>query len=286
MNALSRTILIASALPPRQSRAIVSVLCKASRESLEKKRDKLSNRFQKAVVRVLKFAKHETLRKLQRHLHSNRPLMGQDQPPPHHDANRIAFNPDELSRDLGIMLSAEVPNVLDSAVSDTLAAAGFRDPWKLPAQAALDFMSSRQNLLSGVSDEIFQVIRNEISAGLIAGESIAELSARISKAFNEIESGRAEVIAKTETAAAYAYASDQAARAAGIEYKQWIHGATSKVPRPDHVAIDRLIVPFNQPFPVGDPPLMYPHDGNGSPQDVINCSCISIPVTRADFLAQ
>ena len=285
MNSLTRTILVASALPQNQARAVLTVICRAARESLEKKRDRLTSRFHKAVVRVVKFAKHETLRKLHRHLYSNRPLMGQDEPL-HHDATRIAFNADELTRDLGIMLATESQGVLNSAVTDTLAAAGFRDPWKLPAQAALDFVARRQNLLSGVSDEIFQTIRNEISAGLIAGESISELSARIGKAFNEIETGRAEVIAKTETAAAYAYASDQAARAAGIEYKQWLHGATSKVPRPDHVAIDRLIVPIDQPFPVGTPPLMYPHDGNGSPQDVINCSCISIPVTRADFEAQ
>jgi uncharacterized protein with gpF-like domain len=137
-----------------------------------------------------------------------------------------------------------------------------------------------------VPDEIYATIRNEISAGLNAGESIAQLSRRISAAFDEIEKGRAEVIAQTESAAAYSFASNKAAQAAGIGYKKWVHSSVPKEPRPDHLAIDGLIIPVDEAFPVGDPPLMYPHDGNGSAQDVINCYCISVPATEEEYKAQ
>jgi hypothetical protein len=31
---------------------------------------------------------------------------------------------------------------------------------------------------------------------------------------------------------------------------------------------------------------MFPHDPNGSAEDVINCGCISIPATEEDYQAQ
>jgi Uncharacterized protein, homolog of phage Mu protein gp30 len=266
----------AAAFPADQARAIVRLICREKRTTtFQRTRERLKNRFKRELVRVLKFAKHETLRKLHRYLYSHRSIQGQDEPPDNPAAMRITFNLDELWQDLIAMLSTEAPAILDIAASDTLSTVGFNEPWRLPTQDVLDFIARRQNLLSGVPDEIFNTIRSEISTGLNNREGIRDLSARITQAFDQIETDRAELIAETETAAAYSYASDKAARAAGVKFKQWIHGA-SKIPRPDHLAIDGLIVPIDEPYPVGSPPLMYPHDPDGSPEDVINCSCISI----------
>jgi len=285
----TRLIFMTAALPAAQARAIVTLMCRNQTSTFERTRQRMQKRFKSQLVRVLNFAKHETLRKAHRYLHSHRAIVGQDQPedqPQQHPGTvKIAFNLDELRQDLGTLLSGEAPLALDTAAGDTLTTVGYRDPWKLPAQATLDFISRRRNLLSNVPDEIFQRIKDVISEGLNAGDSISQLSDRITQAFDEIEQGRAEVIAENETAAAYSFASNQAARAAGIQYKKWLHG-NSKVPRPDHLAIDGLVVPFDEPYPVGNPPLMYPHDENGSPDDVINCSCISGAATKAEYEAQ
>lgn len=283
----TRMIFTAAAMPADQARAIVELICAASPEAAaQQRRNRIQRRFKNSLTRVLKFAKHETLRKLHRYLHSHRPLTSQDETVDHPDSVKIAFNPDELQQDLSTMLQSEFPAALATVGQDTLDSLGYRDPWKLPAQDTLDFILRRQNLLSGVSDEIYATIKDAISTGLNQGESIADLSKRITTAFDEIGKGRAEVIAQTETAAAYSFASDQAARVAGIQYKKWIHSSVPKEPRPDHLAIDGLIIPVDEAFPVGDPPLMYPHDGNGSAQDVINCYCIAGPVTEAEYLAQ
>lgn len=283
----TRLIFTAAALPADQARAIVELICASSPErAAEQRRARIKRRFKNSLVRILKFAKHETLRKLHRYMHSHRPLQAQDEQQDHPDSIKIVFDPVELQQDLLRMLQVEFPGALQTVGNETLAALGYRDPWNLPAQQTLDFISRRQNLLSNVSDEIYNTIRGEISTGLNQGESIADLSRRITSAFDEIGKGRAEVIAETETAAAYSYASDQAARAAGVGYKKWVHSSVPKVPRPDHLAIDGLIIPVDQAFPVGDPPLMYPHDENGSAADVINCYCISIPVTEEEYNAQ
>jgi hypothetical protein len=230
-------------------------------------RKRLKLRFKRSLMRVLNFAKHETLRKLHRYLHSHRALQGQKHP----GASKIAFNQDELVQDLQSLLYSEMPKMLSESASVTL-----------PTQDMLDFISRREVLLSGLPEELYQRVLGEISTGLMSGESLADLSNRINQVFSDIEQGVAEVIADTETAAAFNYATDKAARAAGVQYKRWQHGG-SKVPREDHLAIDGLVVPFDEPFPVGSPPLMFPHDPNGSPEDVINCSCVSIPASAEDY---
>jgi hypothetical protein len=264
----------------------VAVICSDDSTTALRTRNRLEKHFTAALVRVFKFAEHETLRKLQRYMHSHRPIMGAEEPLDHPDTLRIVFSVDELRKDLSEMLATELPLTLNIAATDTLAAIGSRDPFQMAAQPTLDFIARRQNFLSKIPDEIWEVIRGEISEGLYAGEPLRDISARITKAFDFIETERATLIARTETSSAYAFASHSAAVAAGVTHKKWVHSVIPIVPRPDHLAIDGLIVPIDQPFPVGDPQLMYPHDGNGSAEDVINCRCISVPTSEAAYKAQ
>jgi hypothetical protein len=262
-----------------------ALICRVNATTtFDRTRKRLQKRFKRELVRVIEFAKHETLRKAHRYLHRNRPLMGAEED--HPDSSKIVFDEEELRRDIQTLLETEFPITITTAADDTLKSVGYYGtPYNVPSQDVLDFISRRENLLSDVPSEIFQKVKDTISEGLNQGESISDLSTRITEAFSEIESGRAETIAETETLAAYNYASNKAAQAAGIAFKQWIHGG-SQVPRPDHIAIDGMIVPFEEAFPVGSPPLMYPHDPNGSPEDVINCSCFSIPATEEGYKAQ
>jgi len=283
MNA--RTILALSTLPAQQSRALIRIIC-GEATPYERTRKNLKSKFKGALNRVLNFAKHETMRKLHRYMYNTRPLKGAADSK-HPGATVVGFDLNQLQQDLQSMFHIELPTMLTTSADDTLESLGYRDPWTMPAQQVLDYIASRQNLLSGISDDVFTEIQKQLTEGLNAGESLDQLSQRISDTFDQIDSGRADVIADNETAAAYSFASNAAAQAAGIQYKKWLHGATSKVPRPYHVAIDGLVVPFDEPFPgSGDPELMYPHDDNGSPEDIINCSCISIPATEEEFNSQ
>jgi uncharacterized protein with gpF-like domain len=272
--------------------------CSALAESPDAKnllnnREKQIDAMLAATARILNYAKHETLRNLDRFFRNRARAHTLDRifavnagAPDNPDSVRIAFSLDEFRQDLLAALEAEQLSVLDTAGQTVFDQVGFSDPWELPAQDTLNFISRRQNLLRDVPDEIWQTIKSELSEGLNKGEPIAELAKRIEKAFGAIEKGRATIIAQTETAAAYSFSSDKATRAAGIKYKKWIHSPISLVPRPDHIAIDGLIVPIDDAFPVGNPPLMFPHDPNGAPGDVINCACLSVPVADEDFQMQ
>jgi hypothetical protein len=273
-----RFIFSAAAMPSDQALMLVHLACQDAPPAHARTRKRLKQRFKRSLIRVLNFAKHETLRKMHRYLYSHRAITGQEHP----GAARITFNQDELLQDLQSLIYSEIPGMLEDTTKATLDSVGSSLPWTMPTQDVLDFIASRERLLSGLPQEFYQKILGEVSAGLTAGDSLADLSNRISAAFNSIEEGQADVIADTETAAAFNYATDKAARAAGVEYKQWVHGG-SLVPREDHLAIDGLVVPIAEPFPVGDPPLMFPHDPGGSPEDVINCSCVSLPATADQY---
>src|SRR5215471_7695622 len=264
-------LLAVSASPSLEARIFaLALLCskkrRRRRQSISaspyaRARDRLTARFKRSLVRVLSFAKHETLRKLHRYAFANRPLRA----------------------DLIRLLHSELPAIIGSSASDTLDSLGYRDPWKVPAQETLDLIAARMNLIAKLPDELFADVQRELSEGLYAGESIDQLANRIANLFSP---ERAALIAETETSAAYGFASQAAAVQAGVAYKQWIHSGLPKEPREDHLDIDGLIVPIDEPYPVGDPPLMYPHDPDGSAEDVINCGCISIPATEEDFLKQ
>jgi|SRR5215471_7021830 len=287
-------LLAVSASPSLEARIFaLALLCskkrRRRRQSISaspyaRARDRLTARFKRSLVRVLSFAKHETLRKLHRYAFANRPIRAQEEGAASHpDAAKISFNPDELRADLIRLLHSELPAIIGSSASDTLDSLGYRDPWKVPAQETLDLIAARMNLIAKLPDELFADVQRELSEGLYAGESIDQLANRIANLFSP---ERAALIAETETSAAYGFASQAAAVQAGVAYKQWIHSGLPKEPREDHLDIDGLIVPIDEPYPVGDPPLMYPHDPDGSAEDVINCGCISIPATEEDFLKQ
>ena len=51
------------------------------------------------------------------------------------------------------------------------------------------------------------------------------------------------------------------------------------------LAIDRLIVPMDEAYPVGDPPLMYPHAGVQT-EDVLTAGVCPFAASEADYQAQ
>jgi SPP1 gp7 family putative phage head morphogenesis protein len=153
------------------------------------------------------------------------------------------------------------------------------DPWKLPPSKAISFLDQRENLLKGIADDIHKEIMSIIELGMtdrLGSEAIAE---KIREKFNQISNGRAKTIARTETGAAYGYSREEAMKAAGIGFKEWLATQDDRC-RATHLAADGQIVPMDQPFDVGGAALMYPCDPDGPPEEIINCRCVQVAVDR------
>jgi hypothetical protein len=278
-----------------QKRVLLELVCKGSEdiiprgrmtraESIHRKRAATADILHGSIGRVLDYAKHETLRNIERH--SRASIEAADAPTAGDEditvgdmpAARVTFNKPEFGKDLIAAIEADQVGALEIAGQELNNEIGREEPFKMPAKKTVDFLRHRQNLLSGVPDEIHKEVEDTLSEGIDKQESLPDLTKRIKDKFAEIYKGRGKVVADTETAAAYSYSRNEAMKQAGITRKKWLHSPLAKEPRPEHIAMSGKIVPFDEPFPTGDPPLMYPHDPNGSPEDVISCHCISIPV--------
>lgn len=170
---------------------------------------------------------------------------------------------------------------LNTAGKQLFAELGRDDPFAFPPEAVLEFARSRENKLSGVADEVHSRITESLEEGITAGDTTEQLAARIRAEFNAIDAGRARVIAMTETSAAYGQGRQQAMQEAGIGFKQWLTSGNANV-RASHAAANDQIVPVDGYFEVGGEQLAHPGDPAGSPENVINCHCVSIPVESAE----
>jgi SPP1 gp7 family putative phage head morphogenesis protein len=156
------------------------------------------------------------------------------------------------------------------------------DPWRMEASQVLNFLNTRENFMRDAAREVFNQIQATLQEGLSAGETTAELAARVREAFNGISNERAVMIAATETGAAYGQTRHAAIQDLDVPYKQWLSAQDGNV-RDTHMRIDGTILPADEPFRVptkdgGEDLMMHPCDSAGSPGNVIHCRCVEIPM--------
>lgn len=143
-----------------------------------------------------------------------------------------------------------------------------------------------QNLLVRIPDEVYNLIFAEINDGVNDGEDPDDLAARIENVLtltgSENWPDRAMTIAVTEANRA----NNAGALAAGMQSEQiegialrkrWLATEDGRT-RPSHRRADGQTVPMNQPFIVGDFPLMFPGDPAGPAHEVIFCRCALLVV--------
>jgi SPP1 gp7 family putative phage head morphogenesis protein len=194
----------------------------------------------------------------------------------------------DLIFDLGTFRDAIVVNLRGAALN-ALTTAGQQlfdevkkdDVFKMPDATAKLFLAQRENRIKDASDEVWTAIKNELQSGIDDGDSTRELASRIRSKFNQISRGRAERIAMTETSAAYGEARQVAMEQAGVQFKQWLTSGLPNV-RTAHAAANGQIVRIDQPFEVGGESLQGPGDPSGSPENVINCHCVSVAVAAPE----
>ena len=127
---------------------------------------------------------------------------------------------------------------------------------------------------------VISTIKNEITQGLIVGESYDKIANRI-KTTLEQDTAKAVRVARTEThrnQCAGRMDSMDYAKEKGVQMKkQWVSGLDLRT-RDWHGAADGQIVETDEPFLVDGEELMYPGDPAGSGHNVINCRCSMISI--------
>lgn len=124
-------------------------------------------------------------------------------------------------------------------------------------------------------------VRRMVGQSFDAGESLAELTDRLTNKFKQFSKVRSKTIAATETGRLSNAAAHNAYGQAGVKKKQWLSVQDGNV-RDQHIFADGEIVDMNKHFIQTGESLMYPNDPNGSPGNTINCRCVSVPIVEVD----
>lgn len=151
--------------------------------------------------------------------------------------------------------------------------------------AAVAYLASKNLAIKDLVSRYYDAVRDTLIEGYLEGEGVGEISLRL-KYTNNIASGRAQMIARTEMVGAATEGRWQSMGEQGIGYKGWGHG-TPKDARPSHVRADGEIVPFEENF------LLPSHCVNpgtmSRPYDWLagdcceNCSCTCSLFTPTKF---
>jgi len=193
-------------------------------------------------------------------------------------ASSLNFNAQAFADQFQSAMNKAIQFNLKKASVEFLDEVGADNPWKLSDARASVYLNERDNLLSGVPDEVHQSVEAQLDEGLKAGESKGELSARIRSLFNDMSKGRADTIAQTETGGAYSFARDEGMKETGVAQKRWLSAPDDRT-RISHQMADGQTVPINEPFIIQGEELMFPGDSSqASADNVINCRCVSVSV--------
>lgn len=143
------------------------------------------------------------------------------------------------------------------------------------------YLEAEREVLAGVGDRLAATARAQLAAGLAAGETPEELTARLLTAFNATEGAqlgesRAQMIAETEATRAWNTAAVDAAHALPEDQrpqvKQWRTRGDGRV-RAAHRAANGQLRLLDEPFNVGGAQMQQPGDPSAPLRLTIRCRC-------------
>lgn len=201
-----------------------------------------------------------------------------------------------------------------SVRSGVLAGAAVKDSWRLGIEfggvgvpknflydISRDLLSTISAVTKDSTNDIWQeagrAIRRVVRRSALGVENLSDSIRRLSrslrdpKTFGTVET-RAEAIIRTEVNRTFSMAADaqmgsaaKAMKKGGFELrKYWLTAGDSRT-RETHVLAGETYdqahaILEDEPYIVGGERLMYPLDPSGSPEETINCRCVSVPLVR------
>lgn len=146
---------------------------------------------------------------------------------------------------------------------------------------------STTRIAGDVQDTTRTALRETLTEGVRAGESIDDLADRVEDVFAEADSVRAERIARTEVVGASNWATREAQRVSGVvEKRAWVATRDART-RTSHAAMDGQEVGIDEPFRFVEgenagKTAEYP-GGSGIAAEDIQCRCTTIAVVNDDL---
>ena len=127
-----------------------------------------------------------------------------------------------------------------------------------------------------IKDQLLGNLNPILKEGLEQGQAYDTIAGKLADAARGVLNNarsRAKTIARTEINGAMNQARHDTMIESGIKKHMWTTSLDNDV-RYSHLQCEAKVRVIGEPFPNG---LEYPHDPAGSPEEVINCRCITVP---------
>lgn len=157
------------------------------------------------------------------------------------------------------------------------------------------FATYRITYADAITDTSRAAIRGMLATGATEGIGATEMTHRLGAVFTmwadnvghpdtawaqgRLSYYRRELIARTELVGASNLAGLEILRYYGVGAKEWLTALDGRE-RLAHASANGQVRPVEVEFDVGGEKLRYPGDPRGSPGNVINCRCTTLPVLR------
>lgn len=154
------------------------------------------------------------------------------------------------------------------------------------------YLTGVRNRLSGVPNEVFDLVGGQVAAGVTLGEGIPEITDRVDLTLSTTGTARwpnrAVVIARTEALGALNGSRADSFQAFADEAdeemeRMWLSTVDTRT-RPTHVLADQQRTGVTDPFMVGGFALMFPGDPSGPAQEVIQCRCTTLLLAKGEHV--
>ncbi len=157
-----------------------------------------------------------------------------------------------------------------------------KEPADLLSAASVAFVAERSNLVKGMGPRLFnsmmkdidELVRHEGETAEIAQKVRGMVSSSFSASVN-----RAVTIGRTEVGTAFNVGRFNNMKEQGYAHHEWITNI-DEMTREDHAESDGEVRKVGDIFSSG---LDYPQSPMGDAEQVINCRCMTIPITQEQF---
>jgi SPP1 gp7 family putative phage head morphogenesis protein len=126
-------------------------------------------------------------------------------------------------------------------------------------------------------DKLVAALSDSVESGESLGNIIKKLMTICDGVYDDMDTARAKLIARTETGTSVNFGSYATYKTEGVEKKEWISTMDDRT-RDDHADADGQVVGIDDTFDVGSEQLAYPGDPDGSAANICNCRCALSPV--------
>lgn len=200
----------------------------------------------------------------------------------------VADNPFNMSQWIKAFRAEARPaigGIIEQSGNQALDALKLNTAFDVGRPEAIRFLEQRtQRFAKEVNNTTWVNLKDSLSEGQQAGESIAQLSQRVEDVMGSRIESDAETIARTEVIGANNGGTLEAwDQSEVVEAKEWLSALDDRTRTPpdsefDHVGAHGEVVKLDEDFTRTGEELEFPGDGKGSAGNVINCRCTMVAV--------